>query len=46
MTDDHVARLMARPDILAAVRYADEHPEEAVELDLPPAPDGLELPTG
>ena len=35
----HMLRLLDRPDILAALRYADEHPDEAVELDLPDGPD-------
>jgi hypothetical protein len=35
----HVLRLLERPDILAAIRHGQEHPEEAVELDLPKAPD-------
>ena len=35
----HVLRLMNRPDILTAIRHADEHPEEAVTLTLPDGPD-------
>lgn len=35
----HVLRLLDRPDILAAIRHGQEHPEEAVELGLPKAPD-------
>jgi hypothetical protein len=35
----HVLRLMERPDILAAIRHGQAHPEEAVTLDLPDAPD-------
>ena len=35
----HVLRLLERPDILAAIRHGQEHPEEAVELTLPEAPD-------
>jgi hypothetical protein len=36
---DHVQRLQARPDILAAIRHAQEHPEESVTLTLPEATD-------
>lgn len=35
----HVLRLLARPDIVAAIRHGQEHPEEAVELELPTVPD-------
>lgn len=34
----HLLRLLERPDVLAAIRHGQEHPEEAVELDLPKAP--------
>ncbi|MCU1499254.1 MAG: hypothetical protein JWM47_3207 [Acidimicrobiales bacterium] len=35
----HVLRLMERPEILAAIRHADEHPEELVRRELPDAPE-------
>lgn len=35
----HMLRLLERPDILGAIRHGQDHPEEAVELDLPEAPD-------
>lgn len=35
----HVLRLLDRPDILAAMRHADEHPEELVRRTLRGAPD-------
>jgi hypothetical protein len=35
----HVLRLLDRPDILAAIRHADEHPEELVTRTLPDGPD-------
>lgn len=34
----HVLRLLERPDIVAAIRHGQEHPEEAVELELPTVP--------
>ncbi len=34
----HVLRLLERPDILAAIRHGQAHPEEGVELELPDAP--------
>jgi hypothetical protein len=30
---------MERPDILASIRHAQEHPEESVTLTLPDGPD-------
>ena len=35
----HVLRLLERPDILGAMRHADEHPEELVRRELRKAPD-------
>jgi hypothetical protein len=35
----HVLRLLERPDVLAAIRHADEHPEEAVPLSIPDGPE-------
>jgi hypothetical protein len=35
----HVLRLLGRPDVLAAMRHADEHPEELVRRKLRKAPD-------
>jgi hypothetical protein len=34
----HVLRLLERPDVVAAIRHGQEHPEEAVELALPTVP--------
>ena len=35
----HVLRLMGRPDVLAAIRHAEDHPEERVRRTVPPGPD-------
>ena len=35
----HVLRLLERPDVLSMIRHGQEHPEEAVEVDLPDGPD-------
>lgn len=35
----HLLRLLNRPDILAAFRHADEHPEELVRHPIPDGPD-------
>jgi hypothetical protein len=39
ITDPFVVRLLNRSDILDQIRHADEHPEEAVTIDLPDGPD-------
>lgn len=38
----HMLRLLGRPDILHDIRHAQAHPEESVELDLPPAPEDVD----
>ncbi|HWI04600.1 MAG TPA: hypothetical protein VNT52_12385 [Acidimicrobiales bacterium] len=35
----NVLRLLERPDIVAAIRHGQAHPEEAVSLTLPDGPD-------
>lgn len=35
----HMLRLLERPDIVAALRRGQAHPEEAVSLELPDGPD-------
>lgn len=34
-----ILQLQAYPEVLAAIRYGQEHPEDAVELELPDVPD-------